>query len=188
METETYTAFIGPDRVAQGPKAALAATLTATLTALDHGAHPAGLLVFSDRTGAQTDLNLSGRAPENRPPKGFRPDGTPRRGPGRPKLGVKAREVTLLPRHWDWLAHQRGGASAALRRLVEAEMRAMPPVPAAAAGRDAAYAFLTAIAGDLAGYEAAIRALYAEGGKDFAAAMAGWPEDIRAHARALAGL
>ena len=184
MKTETYTAFIGSDRVAQGPEASLAPTLTA----LGHGAHPAGLLVFCDRTGAQVDLNLSGRAPETRPPNGFRPDGTPQRGPGRPKLGVKAREVTLLPRHWDWLATQRGGASAALRRLVDAEMRAAPPVPAAAAGRDAAYAFLTAIAGDLPGYEAVIRALYAEGGKKFAAAMAVWPDDIRAHARALAGL
>lgn len=182
METETYTAFIGPDRVAQGPEAAVAVTLTA----LGQGAHPAGLLVFSDRTGAQVDLNLSGRAPENRPPKGFRPGGA--RRPGRPKLGVKSREVTLLPRHWDWLATQRGGASAALRRLVEAEIRAAPPAPTTAAGRDAAYAFLTAIAGDLPGFEAAIRALYAEGGRDFATAMASWPEDIRTHARALAGL
>lgn len=184
--TNSYTAFIGPRRVAQGP----AESLAATLAARGDGAHPEGLLVFSDRTGAQVDLNLSGRPAEARDPKGFRPDGTPRRGPGRPKLGVKAREVTLLPRHWDWLAGQRGGASAALRRLVEAEMRRSPaPDPATApAGRDAAYAFLTAIAGDLPGYEAAIRALYSDGGKGFAAAMAGWPEDIRDHARTLAGL
>lgn len=182
MNPETYTAFIRTTRVAQGSQDSVAAALTA----LDLGAHPEGLLVFSDRTGAQIDLNLSGRPAEDRPPKGFRPGGGPRRGPGRPKLGVKAREVTLLPRHWDWLAQQRGGASAALRRLVEDAMRqATPP---ATAGRDAAYAFLTAIAGDLPGYETAIRALYAEGGKAFATAMAGWPDDIRAHARALAGL
>lgn len=182
MGTETYTAFIHTTRVAQGSKD----TLATALAALGGGAHPEGLLVFSDRTGAQVDLNLSGRAPEDRPPKGFRPDGTPQRGPGRPKLGVKAREVTLLPRHWDWLAKQRGGASAALRRLVEDAMR--DAAPAGAAGRDAAYAFLTAIAGDLPGYEAAIRALYAEGGKDFATAIANWPDDIRTHARDLAGL
>ncbi|MCB1350168.1 MAG: DUF2239 family protein [Paracoccaceae bacterium] len=180
--TDTYTAFIGPTRLASGPKD----SLIATLAARGGGAHPDGLLVFSDRTGAQVDLNLSGRTAEARPTGGFRPDGAPQRGRGRPKLGVKAREVTLLPRHWDWLATQRGGASAALRRLVEAEMRTTPPP--AAAGRDAAYAFLTAIAGNLPGYEAAIRALYAEGGRDFAAAMAGWPEDIRAHALHLAGL
>lgn len=182
MNIDTYTAFIGTARVAQGP----ADALTATLTTLGHGAHPEGLLVFSDRTGAQVDLNLSGRTAEDRPPKGFRPDGTPQRGPGRPKLGVKAREVTLLPRHWDWLARQRGGASGTLRRLVEAAMRETSPAPVA--GRDAAYAFLTAIAGDWPGYETAIRALYAEGGKGFAAAIAVWPDDIRAYARALAGL
>ena len=184
--TDSYTAFIGHRRVAQGP----ADTLAATLAARGEGAHPEGLLVFSDRTGAQVDLNLSGRAPEHRPPRGFRPDGTPQRGPGRPKLGVKAREVTLLPRHWDWLAKQRGGASAALRRLVEAEMRRTPEPDRATApaGRDAAYAFLSAIAGNLPGYEEAIRALYGDGGKGFAAAIAGWPEDIRDHARGLAGL
>lgn len=183
MNTETWTAFIGSTRVAQGPQEAVAATLSA----LGQGAHPEGLLVFSDRTGSQVDLNLSGRPAEDRPLTGYRPDGRPRRGPGRPKLGVKAREVTLLPRHWDWLAQQRGGASAALRRLVEAATREAAP-PTQAAGRDAAYAFLTAIAGDLPGYETAIRALYAEGGKGFAAAMADWPEDIRNHARTLAGL
>ena len=184
--TETYTAFIGPRRVGQGT----ADSLAAALAARGEGAHPEGLLVFSDRNGAQVDLNLSSRAPEDRPPRGFRPDGTPQRGPGRPKLGVKAREVTLLPRHWDWLAKQRGGASAALRRLVEAERRRTPEPDRATApaGRDAAYAFLSAIAGNLPGYEEAIRALYGDGGKGFAAAIAGWPEDIRDHARGLAGL
>lgn len=178
--SETFTAFIGHARVAHGP----GDRITAALAARGEGPHPEGLLVFSDRTGAQVDLNLSGRTPEDRPPKGFRPDGLPRRGPGRPKLGVKSREVTLLPRHWDWLAGQRGGASATLRRLVETAMREAPSV----AGRDAAYAFLTAIAGDLPGYEEAIRALYAQGGRDFVATTAGWPDDIRNHARTLAGL
>ena len=103
---------------------------------------------------------------------------------------AQPREVTLLPRHWDWLGQQRGGASAALRRLVEAELRRTPAPDRATApaGRDAAYAFLSAIAGNLPGYEEAIRALYGDGGKGFAEAMAGWPDDIRAHARTLAGL
>ncbi len=180
MNTDSHTAFIGTARVARGPKE----TLATTLAAMGHGAHPEGLLVFSDRTGAQTDLNLSGRPAEDRAPRGFRPGGA--RRPGRPKLGVTAREVTLLPRHWDWLATQRGGASAALRRLVEEALRADAPAPVA--GRDAAYAFLTAIAGDLPGYEDAIRALYADGGARFAAAIAAWPDDIGAHARELAGL
>ena len=179
--TETYTAFIGTARVAQGP----VEPLTAALIAFGHGPHPSGLLVFNDRTGAETDLNLSGRAPDDRPPQGFRPDGTARRGPGRPRLGVKAREVILLPRHWDWLAKERGGASATLRRLVEAAMRDADANTAP--GPDAAFSFLTAIAGDLPGYEAAIRALYADGGAGFAGAIAGWPEDIRAYALRLAG-
>lgn len=179
MSDETFTAFIGTTRVAQGAEPDLAARLAA----LGHGPHPQGLLVFSDRTGRVVDLNLSGRAPEDRPPRGLRPGGP--RGPGRPKLGVKAREVTLLPRHWDWLGQQRGGASAELRRLVEAAMRA--EAPDGPAGRDAAFRFLTAIAGDLPGYETAIRALYADDGAGFAAALAGWPDDICAHARALAG-
>lgn len=181
---ETCTAFIDMTRVAEGPPD----TVAAALATRGEGPHPAGLLVFCDRTGAQIDLDLSGRPAEDRPPRGFRPDGTARRGPGRPKLGVRAREVTLLPRHWEWLATRRGGASAELRRLVETAMRAADSAPAAAAGRDAAYAFLTAIAGNLPGYEAAIRALYAEGGRGFAAAIAAWPDDIRSYAQRLAGV
>lgn len=178
MSRETYTAFIGTRRIASGPEAELAAALAA----LGKGPHPQGLLVFSDRSGRQVDLNLSGRPPEDRPAKGFRPGGA--RRPGRPKLGVTAREVTLLPRHWDWLAGQRGGASAALRRLVEEAIRAAPPE--APGGRDAAFAFITAIAGDRPGYEDAIRWLYAGDRDGFSGAMRHWPEDIRAHALLLA--
>lgn len=158
---DRYTAFLGPRRVAQGNGAALYEALHSL------GPHPEGLLVFSDETGAQVDLDLT------TPP-------VPQRG--RPKLGVTAREVTLLPRHWDWLARQRGGASAALRRLIDGAIAAEDPGPAR---RDAAYRFTTAIAGDLPGYEAAIRALYAGDSAGFAAAMAAWPGDIRHHALAL---
>jgi len=177
MSTPRLTAFIGPTRVAAGT----AEELIAALAPL--GAHPEGLLVFSDRTGQPTDLNLSGTCAPERAPQGFRPDGS--RSRGRPKLGVKAREVTLLPRHWAWLAGQRGGASASLRRLVEAAMGAEAPKPGSA---DAAYAFLTAIAGDLPGYEAVIRALFAGDGDGATAGMADWPGDIRAYAADLAGL
>lgn len=161
MTNDRFTAFQGVRRIAGGSREAL----TRDLAPL--GPHPEGLLVFSDDSGHQTDLDLTGTTPSPR---------------GRPRLGVKAREVTLLPRHWDWLARQRGGASAALRRLVEAAMREE------VAGRnpDAAYRFLSAIAGDLPGFEAAIRALYAGDAAGFAAAMAGWPGDIRDHALWLA--
>lgn len=161
METDTFTAFIGLDRVAQGTLDEVTAALAPS------GPHPEGLLVFSDRTGRVTDLDLTGAAPRPR---------------GRPKLGVKAREVTLLPRHWDWLGAQRGGASAALRRLIDAAIAAegRPPTP------DRAYRFLSALAGDFPHYEEALRALYAGDASAFAAHMADWPRDIRDHALALA--
>lgn len=163
MTDETFTAFLGHRRLAAGPRA----TLEAALAHL--GPHPRGLLVFSDATGRPVDLDLSGRAPAAAPR-------------GRPRLGVTAREVTLLPRHWAWLRRQRGGASAALRKLIDAAIAAEDPGPAR---QDAAYAFLTAIAGDRPGYEAAIRALYAADAPAFAAAMQAWPSDIRTHALAL---
>jgi hypothetical protein len=97
--------------------------------------------------------------------------------PGRPKLGVVAREVTLLPRHWDWLATQPGGASVALRKLVEEASR--NPRAQARARRDAAYRFATALVGNAPGYEEAMRALYAGHQEDFAAHIEAWPQDVR---------
>ncbi|MDI1295547.1 MAG: DUF2239 family protein, partial [bacterium] len=133
------------------------------------------IALFDDATGRQVDLDLRGEAAE------------PLRGRGRPKLGVQPREVTLLPRHWDWLATQPGGASATLRKLVEAARKAeaqAPPSPRAA--MDAAYHFLTAMAGDQPGYEAAIRALYAGDKAGFDGAIAPWPAAIRQHGAGLA--
>ncbi len=103
---------------------------------------------------------------------------------GRPRLGVAAREVTLLPRHWAWLGRQRGGASAALRRLVEAAMQT--PEGRRDGAMQAAHAFMTAIAGDLAGYEDALRALFRDDQAGFQEAIAGWPEDVAAFALRLA--
>lgn len=162
MEIETFIAFQGDTRIAQGSRAELEQALNPL------GPHPEGVLIFSDETGRQIDLNLTG-APAPR---------------GRPKLGVKPREVTLLPRHWDWLRRQRGGASATLRKLVDEAMRAEVPGP----HHDAAYHFLSAIAGNLPGYETALRMLYASDPDAFALAMQGWPEDIRKHAQYLARL
>ena len=97
--------------------------------------------------------------------------------PGRPKLGVTPREITLLPRHWDWLATQPGGASVALRKLVEEASR--NPKAQQRALRDAAYRFATTIVGNAPGYEEAIRALYAGQRDEFAAHIEGWPADVR---------
>jgi len=128
--------------------------------------------VHDDRTGKVVDLD-------------YRGTGLPEpRGRGRPSLGVSAREVTLLPRHWDWLRAQRGGASAAIRRLVE---DAMVQPRTARERQDATYAFLAASCGDRPGYEEALRSLYRGDAADFSARIAGWPEDVRAYAERLLG-
>ncbi|WP_136635434.1 DUF2239 family protein [Pseudooceanicola onchidii] len=168
--SETYTAFSNGLIVARGTRAQVARRLA------EDG--ETSVLIFSDETGREIDLDLSGGAVA----VATRYPDAPARG--RPKLGVVAREVTLLPRHWDWLATQRGGASAALRRLVEEASRGDEAV----LRRDAAYRFCSAIAGDLPGFEEAMRDLYAGRAKDFRARMADWPDDIRTHAVRLAGL
>lgn len=128
------------------------------------------LLVFDDETGNQVDLDLRSEL-----------DTAPR-GRGRPALGVKAREVTLLPRHWDWLGAQRGGASAALRRLVD---EARKSAKSAAQCRDAAYRFLSVMAGNLPKFEDAVRELYAGNKVGYDHFTHGWPAAIRDHGREL---
>jgi hypothetical protein len=110
----------------------------------------------------------------------------PRSGPGRPKLGVVSREVSLLPRHWDWLEQQPNGASAALRRLVDQARKQNPDKQRARLAMDAAMRFMTSMAGDLPGYQEASRALYASNCEQFETLMRDWPNDIRAHALRIA--
>ena len=157
-----YTAFEDGQIVATGDMTAMIAAQRA--------ASPRGvnLLIYDNASGNVRDVDLRTAPPPAR---------------GRPKLGVQAREVTLLPRHWDWLKQQRGGASAALRRLVEDALRA--DGAAEPAGQNAAYAFLSSIAGDLAGYEEAIRCLFAGDADGFGTHTATWPEDIRVYAQQL---
>ena len=108
------------------------------------------------------------------------------RGPGRPKLGVVAREVTLLPRHWDWLAAQPGGASVALRKLVEDARKVGGGEDRRRAAQEATYRFMQAMAGDFAGYDDVARALFAGDIGKFEQHSATWPEDVRDHAALLA--
>lgn len=108
------------------------------------------------------------------------------RGPGRPKLGVVPREVTLLPRHWDWLNAQPGGASVALRKLVEEARKTRGQSDTLRARQEAAYRFLSAIAGDWRNYEEANRALFAGDAARFRDLTEAWPTDVRDHARHLA--
>lgn len=198
--TAPSTAFQGHRRIAGGPLVEVALVVKAQAGVAD-----TAVLVFDDDTGAVVDLDLRGsdaeivsrlaeRFPSVRPVE----PATERRstaealdagarGRGRPKLGVVAREVTLLPRQWEWLAAQRGGASQALRRLVDTARRADGDESARRSRREAAYRFLSAMAGDLPGFEEASRALFADDPERFAREMANWPADVRFHAQRLAG-
>ncbi|MDH3263399.1 MAG: DUF2239 family protein [Paracoccaceae bacterium] len=167
------TAFAGQARLASGTLDEIAATLAEANRA------GASILVF-DEAGRVRDLDLRGTPGEI--VARHETPAAPRRG--RPRLGVVSREVTLLPRHWEWLASQRGGASATLRRLVDAARKENDGK--SRARQDAAYHFLTAIGGDLPRYEEAIRALYAGDLAGFETQMSGWPADILAHALRLA--
>ena len=140
-----------------------------------HRDGPARLAVYDDRTGRPVDLDwratdaeVVARLGESRP-----------RSRGRPRLGVVSREVSLLPRHWSWLRTQRGGASAALRRLVDAARTAQGDSAEARAVVDAAHRFLWDAAGDQPGFEGVTRALYAGDFDEVEAGVSGWPEGIR---------
>ena len=138
-------------------------------------------LAFDDETGQQLDFDL--RAVELRQSVEQQ---TEPRGRGRPRLGVIAREVTLLPSHWDWLNVQPGGASVALRKLVDAARRTSGDRDRVRAAQESAYRFIHAIAGNLPGFEEATRALFACDRPRFADLVSGWPEDIRDYAIRLA--
>jgi len=187
-----FTAFMGHQRLAAGPLAEVAlAVMTAARTP---GAEP--IIIFDDATGRPIDLDLRGterdilaRLPSPAPQPETAADAaatTEPRGRGRPKLGVVAREVTLLPRHWEWLNAQPGGASVALRKLVEDARRANGDRDRARAARDAAYHFMSVMAGNLGGFEEASRALFADDRRRMAGLIAGWPDDIRDHVVKLA--
>ena len=187
-----FTAFLGQRRLAAGP---LAEVALAIMNASRRPAAPP-IIIFDDATGRPIDLDLRGsereivaRLPQPAPDPETATDGTAAaepRGRGRPKLGVVAREVTLLPRHWEWLGAQSGGASVALRKLVDEARRANGDADRARAARDAAYHFMSVMAGNLAGFEEASRALFADDRRRFVGLVAGWPDDIRDHVVKLA--
>jgi uncharacterized protein len=108
-----------------------------------------------------------------------------RRGPGRPRLGVVPREVTLLPRHWDWLATQPGGASVALRKLVEVARLSSEVKDRARKAREVGYKFMSTMAGHEVGFEEASRALFAGNQAAFDLQIAAWPEDVQHHLKNL---
>jgi hypothetical protein len=186
-QTLDCTAFVGPEIVAAGALEEVALAVKQRLRQ-DPTANP---LVFNDTTGRPIDLDLRGtdeailQRLEDHPVYGAK---APVRGPGpgRPKLGVVAREVTLLPRHWDWLNSQPGGASVVLRRLVDEARHANPVAERVRRAREATYRFMTAIAGNEPGYEEATRALFAGNSARYHALIAGWPAGVRYYASRLA--
>jgi hypothetical protein len=179
LNESTYTAFAGSALLASGTLETMLPRVKALLDR-DPGAP---VLIFDDQSGKQTDFDFSGPLDEvlARAVPAQR-----RAGPGRPKLGVYSREISLLPRHWEWLEQQSGGASATLRRLVEEARKRDPSQQRARVSMDAAYRFMSAMAGNLAGFEEAARALYAANHDRFRDLICDWPEDIRAYAERLA--
>ena len=179
MTPVSCTAFAGDRLIASGAPSVVVAAVKA--------AHDAGaaVLVFDDEDARPVEFDLRGTL-EDVLSRLAPPTEEPKRGPGRPKLGVTAREVTLLPRHWDWLAAQPGGASVALRKLVESALREAEGPDRVRRSREAAYRFMTAVAGDKPGYEEATRMLFAGDWVAFDTAIQHWPMDVRDYAARLA--
>ena len=175
--TAMTIAFAGSRRFAAGTPDETARAATAAREA----GEVAPILIFDATSGEVIDPG----SPSEIGPEAS-PAPAPARGRGRPRLGVMAREVTLLPRHWDWLGHQSGGASAALRRLVETARRGDVAAEARRRGRDSLYRFITAMAGDAPGYEEALRVLFADDRPAFEGRILDWPDDVRAHALTMA--
>ncbi|MBX3653355.1 MAG: DUF2239 family protein [Ramlibacter sp.] len=195
----SYTAFAGTRRIAAGQLPDVVRAVAASARERPDEPTP---LVFDDGTGRTLELDLRG-TPEDAVARALNevaastpaatspeagPDDAPPvpRGRGRPRLGVVAREITLLPRHWDWLARQPGGASVTLRKLVNEAQRQGTPRDQLRAAQERCYRFMGPVAGNLPGYEEALRALYARQADAFDALTASWPEDVRHYARQLA--
>lgn len=194
-ETKHCTAFQGTRRVASGNLPEVAKIVKETIT---RNSQPT-VLIFDDVTGEVVEVDFRGTLKDvlKRLQHPTSTDGSaagnpetdsspPKRGPGRPKLGVVSREVTLLPRHWEWLNCQPGGASVALRKLVEQARRAYRDRDRARHSQEAAYRFMVAMAGDLPGFEEATRALFSGNHDRFRDMTGSWPADIQSHAHKLA--
>ena len=187
MTGESCTAFQGANQIASGALVEVAAKVKAIV---DRG-EPSTILIFDDVTAEPVEVDFRGSVENVIARLTERSESLPagpsmQRGPGRPKLGVVAREVTLLPRHWEWLARQPGGASVALRKLVDEARRAYGEKDRRREAQAAAYRFISALAGNERGFEEAARALFAGHRVRFGEVTAAWSHDIRDHAMKLA--
>lgn len=177
----SYTA-IGDTRYVLATSDDLAVVVATAKQALADG-RCAAAIVFDDATGKRTDVDRQETTESLQARLGIPTEADKRQGPGRPKLGVISREVSLLPRHWDWLGTQPGGASAALRRLVEAASKQNRVKDLARQQRDAAHAFMWLMGADKPGFEEASRALYSGDYGRLAELIEtnAWPTDVQAH-------
>lgn len=173
--SNSYTAFVGARRLVSGD---LKAVLVRTKEEIDQGSREP-ILLFEDQSGRSIDFDFRGTRDEVL--ARYLAPAVAKPGPGRPRLGVVSREVSLLPRHWAWLEREPQGISAALRRLVDEARKREPDKQRARLAREAAGKFMWSIAGDLADFEEASRALYAKDGAKLRALVAPWPVDIRDH-------
>ena len=177
---DRYVAFDGMAQIAEGTRTQITDAVCSRLEA----SPTASILVFDQATGRQTDIGLRRVASD----ASSLPTPVQPAGPGRPKLGVVGREVTLLPRHWEWLSSQPGGASVALRKLVDAARKQNAEKDDLRRRHEAAYNFMSSIAGNLAGYEEALRSLYADDRDGVMRHTHEWPSDVRRFALQLAFL
>jgi hypothetical protein len=188
MSQMSFIAFAGDRCIASGDLGVVARAAKETLDRHQD----AQILVFDDESGP-IDLDLRGsvedvlaRLQEIPGSTALEAEVPVQRGPGRPKLGVVAREITLLPRHWEWLARQPGGASVALRKLVDEARRANKDRDRIRHVQETAYRFIAAMGENKPHYEEVARALFAGDAGRFEAWTTSWPADVRDHARRLA--
>ena len=181
QQEEYYAFFVGTVLNTHGP---LQAVVRAAKRATDMDAQER-LVIYQDSTGRVIDIDYRGTVEDvlerlkEHPLVGEDLPPTPQQGPGRPKLGVVSREVTLLPRQWEWLSKQRGGASATLRRLVDDARKHRSGKELARDIEVALDRFLWDMASNFEGFEEATRALYKGNDEDFERHTQTWPNDVR---------
>lgn len=178
MEAYSYTAFLNGTLLAQGKLEAVILKIKKQIGKSDHSE----ALVFNDSTGKVIDFNFQGSKEDVE--KRLEVYRTPAptsiaSGPGRPKLGVVSREISLLPRHWEWLAAQSGGASATLRLLIDEARKRSESSVSVKQIQERTYQVMLVLAGDLKGYEEAVRALYKKDRKSFLEYQSSWPSDVK---------
>jgi len=174
-----YTAFAGARRIAAGNRDSILSQIKQYTDSSEER-----VLIFEDISGKQVDFDFSGSIDDVLERARAR---SPKAGPGRPKLGVVGREISLLPRHWDWLEDQPNGISAAIRRLVDEARKREPGAQRARRLRDGIARFMWSMGGDLPNFEEATRALYGESDARLEELIAPWPDDVREHVLRLAG-